>query len=64
MKTAIAFIVIFALICIVSVGLSQTFDRTSASHYLCLLSGFLSLSGACWWTWKLENKVNGESFDE
>jgi hypothetical protein len=64
MKTAIAFIAIFALICFGSVCLSQTFDRASMSHYLCLVSGLLSLAAAAQWTWKLENKVNGESVDE
>ena len=59
MKLDIAFLVIFALICFVSIGLSQTFDRESASHYLCLASGLLSLAAACRWTWKLEGRVNG-----
>jgi hypothetical protein len=64
MKTIIFFIALFAVICFVSVCLSQTFDRTSMSHYLCLVSSLMSLSGASWWVFKLEEKKHGPVDDE
>lgn len=64
MKTIVAFIVLFALICFGSVCLSQTFDRTSMSHYLCLASAVLSLAAASRWVWKLDDHVYGNHYDE
>lgn len=52
----IIFIVVFGILCTVAVCVSQTLDRTSVPHYLCLLSALLSMSGATYFTLKMEAK--------
>lgn len=50
----ILFLVLFVVLCFGSLCLSQTFDRTSLPHYLCLASTFLAFCGAGWFLYKLD----------
>lgn len=47
-KLRIAFLVSFFLIAFGALCMSQTFARTSLPHYLCWISAFAAIGGACY----------------
>jgi hypothetical protein len=46
--TKVCILITFVLIAFGSACMSQTFDRTSLSHYLCWFSAFTAGGGAAW----------------
>ena len=54
--TKITFIVIFVLLAFGAMCASQTFDRTSLSHYLCWIAAFGALGGFAFVVSKIKNE--------